>query len=346
MERKTKRVIIGIVTIIIIALMIIYVDFRTILTNLQKVSFLGIFLFCLIYTFAFIFRAYKLDLVFRGIKKNPKYSSLYGAIGTAWALNELTPAKLGDLAKMEYIHQVEKDISFGKAVCGVLIDRFIDLIILFLITFGTLIYIFFNNIGFLNELNIQFFLIIGALIILVAVVGLIFLFFRTDWILNIIGKISNKLKNLLERFINRFIEGIIDFRKDRKRIFWTFIFNIPTWLCESLTLVILFYFTGFNFNILVIILAQLITIFTKTIPITPGGWGVSEVTGAILIHLFYPSVLLEEILSIFILDHVIRIVYVFIYGGISTVAINFKFHLRKLNEIEEKEDQIKQSNSS
>jgi len=72
-------------------------------------------------------------------------------------------------------------------------------------------------------------------------------------------------------------------------------------------------------------LAQIVTFFTKTIPITPGGWGVSEIIGALLLSIFYPTIPYNEILSVFILDHILRMVYVFIYGGISTIAINFKF---------------------
>ena len=72
-------------------------------------------------------------------------------------------------------------------------------------------------------------------------------------------------------------------------------------------------------------LAQIVTFFTKTIPITPGGWGVSEIIGALLLSVFYPAIPYNEILSVFILDHILRVVYVFIYGGISTIAINFKF---------------------
>ena len=107
MEVKTKRILMGCVTIAIIALMIFYVDFQSILLNLQQISILGIFLFSVIYTIAFIFRAFKLKLVFRGINLEPNYFTIYGAIGTGWAINELTPAKLGDIVKMEYIRQKE-----------------------------------------------------------------------------------------------------------------------------------------------------------------------------------------------------------------------------------------------
>ncbi|MFX0040670.1 MAG: YbhN family protein [Promethearchaeota archaeon] len=336
MEIKTKRIIIGCFTILIIILMIIFVDYQTIFQNLQRISLVGIILFCVTYTIAFIFRTYKLKLVFKGINFNPSYFTIYGAIGTGWAINEITPAKIGDIAKMEYIHQKETSLPFSKCFCAVIIERFIDLIILFSITCFTLIFIYLSNVSLSTQLNINLFVGSGALIIVLGFILLLLLFFKTEWVLRIIEKISPKLKKYIEKFINRFVEAMKDFRKDTKRIIWVLLLNIPTWFFESLTLVILFYLAGYSINFFVIILAQILTFFTKTIPITPGGWG-TEIVGATLISIFYPVIDYQNILSIFILDHILRIVYVFIYGGISTISINFKFktfHIRKAEDIE------------
>ena len=339
MEAKIKRILMACATLVIILLMILYVDFKTILNYLQQISVLGIILFTIVYTIAFIFRALKLKVVFNGINSKPKYTTIYGAIGTGWAINELTPAKIGDLAKMEYIRQKESNIPLSKSLCAVLIDRFIDLIILFTITSGTLLYIYMSDVSYSSELNLQFFIIIGAVILLLALIALLLIFFKTDWLLNVVAKFSLKLRDALARFIKRFVEGLRDFRKDRRRIFLVLLYNIPTWFFESLTIVILFYLSGFQINFFIIILAQIITFFTKSIPITPGGWGVSEIIGALMISLMYPAIPYNEILSIFILDHILRIVYVFIYGGVSTIAINFKYKsldIKRLDSVEVK----------
>ncbi|MHA2393658.1 MAG: lysylphosphatidylglycerol synthase transmembrane domain-containing protein [Promethearchaeota archaeon] len=341
MEVKTKRIIIGCCTILIIVLMIIFVDYKTIFDNLREISLLGIILFFLTYTIAFIFRTYKLKLVFRGINLDTKFFTIYGAIGTGWAINELTPAKIGDLAKMEYIHQKEANFPLSKCACAVLIERFIDLLILFSITCFTLILIYLSGVAHTSELNIQFFIIIGSIIILGGFIALVILFFKTEPVLNLVEKISPKLRNFIEKFLIRFVEGMRDFRNDKKRIMWVFLLNIPTWFFESLTLVILFYLAGYDINFFIIILAQILTFFTKTIPITPGGWGISEIAGATLISIFYPlTISFENILSIFILDHILRIVYVFIYGGISTISINFKYRELDIKNLEENDNKV------
>ncbi len=331
MKAKIKRIIIGCVTILIIILMVMYVDFQNILANLERISIFGIVLFSLVYTCAFIFRALKLKIVFNAMNLKPSYWTIYGAIGTGWAINELTPAKLGDIAKMEYIHQKETNFRLSKCLCAVLIDRFIDLIILFSITCIALLYIIMSNVSYPPALNL--FIIAGALLLLAGFIGLLLLLFKTDWILNIIGKISSRLQNYLKKFIYRFVEGLNDFRKDKRRIFWVLLYNIPTWLFESLTLVIIFYLAGYHIDIFVIILSQIVTFFTKTIPLTPGGWGVSEIVGTFVIKLFYPTSDEIAIFAIFILDHILRIVYVFVYGAISTISINFKFKNIDLDKI-------------
>jgi len=253
MEKRTRRILIGVCTIVIIVLMIIFVDFQKILENLSKISFYGILLFCITYTVAFLFRAYKLLLIFKGINLDPSYLILYGSIGVGWAINEITPAKIGDLAKIEFIHEKEPDVTLSKSVCAVALDRFIDLIILFSITCYTVVYMYLNNITGTTPLQLQFFIGIGGLILAGALIFLILLFLKTDWILNIIGKISEKSKKLLEGFLKNFLEGMNDFRKNKKQFLLTIVFNIPTWFFDALTLVVFFYFAGYEIDLLIII---------------------------------------------------------------------------------------------
>ncbi len=340
METRTRRILFGVFTIILIVFMIIFIDYNTILENLCRISIIGILLFIMTYTAAFFFRTYKLKIIFQGINLNPSFLTIYSAIGAGWAINELTPAKIGDLAKIEFIHERNPNIRLSKSICAVAIERFIDLIILFSISCIALLCLYLNNITGTTQLNLQFFLLIGALILVGGLIGLIILFFKTEWFLNLIGKISKKLRNLIERFLKNLIEGLNDFRENKKKLIWVLILNFPTWLFEALTLVIFFFFAGYEINIFIILLAQLVTFFTKTIPITPGGWGVSEIAGAILISLLYPTIPYNEILSIFILDHIIRMVYVFIYGGIATMSFNFKFIGIDLEHLDEQEKKL------
>ncbi len=335
MNVKAKRIVIGISTIILIIIMIILIDIRIILEYLMKISFYGLILFFLIYTIAFIFRTYRLKMIFQGLNLDSSFLTLYCAFGIGWSINEITPSKLGDLVRIEFINEKEKNIGLSNSICGIAIERFIDLIILMIITCFALLYLYISNIGGNTILNLHFYVILGIILVIGGLIALIFLVFKTDLILTILGKISLNLRNKAESFIMQFLGGLKKFRRNKKKMIYVFILSILTWFFETLTLVILFYFTGYEINIFIIIFAQIVIFFTKTFPITPGGWIISENVGALLILLFYPSIKYNSILAIFFLDHLLRLLYVLVYGIISAISFNFKIKEMKLKYIKD-----------
>jgi len=325
MNSKVKRILAGLSTIILIIIMVIFVDINTIINELHKISFYGLFFFILIYTGVFVMRTIRLKLIFQALNLNVSYLTLYGSYGIGWGINELTPGKIGDLVRIEAIRQKESNISLSKSLCGIGIERVIDLLLLFSITCIALIFMYLLNIQGTSSLNLSFYVGICGILLLGGTLILIILFIKTDWILNGLGKISPKLQYLIEGFLRNFLEGINDFRKNKKKVIEVFLLSMPTWMLETLTLVSFFYLTGYSVNIFIIIVAQVIVFFTKTFPITPGGWVISENAGALLIFLFFPSIEYQYILGIVVLDHVIRTGYILIFGIISSLLLNFKF---------------------
>jgi len=147
MKANIKRVAVGILTIILIIVMLIFVDINRIVDNLSKISIPGIFLFILIYTGVFIIRSYRLQLLFKGLNLNTSFLALFGSFGIGWGINELTPGKIGDIIRIEVINEKNKNVGLSKSICGVAIERVIDLIILFSITCLVLL--------FMNLINVQ-----------------------------------------------------------------------------------------------------------------------------------------------------------------------------------------------
>ncbi len=325
MKGNTKRIIIALSTIFLVILMIIFVDFRVIMNNILKISLYGIILFIIVYTFSFLFRSIRLKEIFSGINFKTNLIHLFGSYGIGWGINEITPGKIGDLARIEVIHEKESQISLSKSVCAITIERYIDLFILFVITCFIMIYMYSIDVEGFRELNLSFYIGVGALLLIAGIIALVFLLFKTEFLLKIVGKFSDRLKHRLETFLKKFLEGMNDFRKNKEKILSVLLLSIPTWFLDAFTIVILFYLTGFEINFFIIILAQIVSFFTKTFPITPGGWIISENAGALLLLLFYPSLSYTSLLSIFILDHIIRTAYVLIYGITSSFLFNFKF---------------------
>jgi len=70
--KKRKRIIIGVSTILLLIFMTILVDFIQFIQNLVNIGFLGLVIFVIIYTIAFLLRAYKLKLIFNGLEIKTK----------------------------------------------------------------------------------------------------------------------------------------------------------------------------------------------------------------------------------------------------------------------------------
>ena len=223
--------------------MVIFVDINRIINEIKKLSFIGIFIFIMIYSGVFIMRTIRLKLIFQGLNLNASYLTLYGSYGIGWGVNELTPGKVGDLIRIEVIRQKESSITLSKSLCGIGIERVIDLLLLFSITCLALILMYIFNIQGTSSLNLNFYIGVCGFLLLGGAIALVILFIKTDWILNVIGRISQKLRELIEGFLRNFIEGINDFRKNKDKVIEVFLLSIPTWIFETFTLISIFYLT-------------------------------------------------------------------------------------------------------
>jgi uncharacterized protein (TIRG00374 family) len=327
--KRRKRVLIGIVTIILIIFMIYFVDFPNLIQKIITVGFRGLIIFIITYTVAFILRAYKLKLIFKGLNHNIKYTNCLFSTGASFIINDVTPGKLGDFAKIFIIRDEEK-IGLGESTAGIAIERVLDLILLFIISCFSLIFLYISNIGEVSSreflgLNIQFYLIIGSILIIGILIAIILLLYKTETIINIIAKISPKIANYIGRFIINFKNGFTRLKENKIKLIYVILLGFPVWVIDGFIVVIFFYALGFQLNIVILVLAKLLSFFSKVFPITPGGWVISENIGALFLLFFYPLLDFQyEILPLFFVDHLFRSAYVLFFGGYSIFHYNFK----------------------
>jgi len=326
--KKKKRPIIGLGTLILIIFMIFFVDFKSFINKVIIIGLIGAIIFGLLYTIAFLFRSYKLKLIFKGLNCNIKYTTSYFSIGACFLINDVSPGKLGDFAKMALIKDQES-MQLSDSVCGITIERVLDLFLLFIISCFSIFYLYLNDFRYTKSImvfgqSMEIYLIMGAILLILILIGLITLIYKTEFLLGIIKRISPKLANYLNRFILNFKSGIIKFRHNKKGFAYIIFIGILTWIIDAGLIIIFFYSLGYHLNVILLILAIILSYFCKTFPITPGGWGISENIGAFFIFLFYPQIPFIELLAIFIIDHLFRSVYIFFYGGFSVFHYNFK----------------------
>ncbi|MFX0165026.1 MAG: YbhN family protein [Candidatus Hodarchaeota archaeon] len=326
--KRRKRIIIGFTTILLVVFMIFVVDFIKVIQKVKLIGFLGMFLFIITYSIAFLFRSLKLKLIFRGIDKNIKFSTSYFSIGASFVLNDFTPGKLGDVAKIFIIKDQEK-LLLSESIAGIAIERILDLILLFTISCSSLIYLYISSFGATENVeilgqDIQFYLILGALLLAGFVILLVLVLYKTETILKMINKLSVKIGNYLKRFLFNFKRGMKNFRNHKREFIYVIFLGFPTWIFDALIISIFFYILEHHVNIFLLLLAMILLFFSKTFPITPGGWGISENIGALFIFIFYPGIPYTEILSIFIIEHIFRSAYLVFYGGFSIIHYNIK----------------------
>lgn len=336
--KKRKRLLIGLGTVAIILIMVFLVDFSSLIQKIITIGFWGLFLFIITYTIAFILRAYKMKLIFKGLDHNISYSTSYFSTVASFLINDSTPGKLGDVAKI-FIVKDQENMRLSESVAGIAVERILDLLLLFLISCVALIYLYLGNFGTVGSKkilgqNLQFYLAIGAIFLLVIISLLLLVIYKSEFVIKISEKISPKLSDYLRRFIINFKEGFKKYKDHRKELLFIIILGFPTWFIDAFVVVIFFYLLGYQLNIFLLILAIILTFFSKIFPITPGGWGISENVGALFIFFFYPGIPFVEILSIFIVDHLFRSAYLLFFGGYS--IFHYNFSLKEIENIEEK----------
>jgi len=335
--KRRKQLFIWILTILLLIFMFFFVDFYSLIQRIMSIGILGLILFILFYTVAFILRSYKLKMIFDGLDKNVSFSTSYFSIGAAFVINDLTPAKLGDFAKI-FIIKDQENIKLSESAAAIAIERILDLILLFSISCIALIYLYLSNYGesssrLILGQTIQFYLIIGAVLIVAILILFILLFYKTEFILKIINKISPKLAHYIGRFVINFKEGMKNFKNHKKELTYIILLGFPTWIIDAAIVILIFNPLGYQVNVLLLILAKILTFFSKTFPITPGGWGISENVGALFLFFFYPGIAYAEILSVFIIDHLFRSAYLLIFGGYS--IFHYNFSLKQIKEVKD-----------
>ena len=331
--KRRKRSLIGIATLLLLISMVILVDFVSLIQKIITIGFIGLIIFAIIYTSGFIIRAYKLKLIFKGISADIGFSTSYFSTGAGLIVNDLAPGKIGDIVRI-FIIKDQENLKLSESVAGIAIERILDFILIFFISCFALLFLYINNYGetstkTLLGLNIQVFLAFGVIFIVGILVALVLLIYKTEFIIGLIDRILPKIADYLNRFVRNFKKGIKKFSEHRKIFLITILLGIPTWIVDGFIVILFFYILGYQVNMLVIILATVLINLSKTFPITPGGWGISENVGALFIFFFYPEILFIEILSIFIIDHFLRTAYLVIFGGYSILRYNIS-----LKEIE------------
>jgi uncharacterized protein (TIRG00374 family) len=287
-----------------------------------KISFLGIGIYFIISFTELFLRSIRLKQIFRSFDEDINFFMILATYGVGALLNEISPGKTGDLTRMETIYLRNKEFSVHKGLSGISIEYLLDLITFLLVFSSSLLILSINNIRGTFIKDIQDLLFLGFLLSLCLTIFITILFLKPKWILNLSKKISTTLHKKLKRFFVSFLAKVENFKSSKKEATISSILSFPIWILESLKFILIFNLTDYQINIFLIILAQIIASLPKLLPLTPGGWGISEISGSLFLIGFI-SVSYESLLSVFIVEHMIGLMFIIIFGVISQISLNF-----------------------
>jgi uncharacterized protein (TIRG00374 family) len=320
-----------ILSVIVVLCMIIFIGLNRISTALNNIQGnpVPILVFLTLFTLAFSLRA----LRWKTIVPEAEFSVLLRSLYVAWFFNGITPARLGDVARV-YFLKTEESVEVGEGLASVVIDRILDLVCL-LVIFPAYLYLTIEG----EQLSTasQFFLLATLTVTLAALVGVVLTAWKPNLVVTFIGKLIGILSRSAAKRINQLVwsasKGIRAFARDQKALTWSLLLSFPIWVLESTSTYLVAQAMGIEeVSFTLCLLAATFAFFAMTIPITPAGWGSFELAIAAVLSIVLP---LESALLIALVDHVIRQVYVALVGGLmlQTFSSNFSETLEEIRRI-------------
>jgi hypothetical protein len=228
---------------------------------------------------AIIFKSLKWKIIVNSVKNNFSLRDSIKAFFVGFSFSTITPAKLGDFIKVLYVN--DDQCGFGKSISTVVIDRLIDIILLFSISLMA-IYCF-SMIYHIEILSLGAFILIitgiiaGTYIILNKKVlsALLRPFFNHF--------IPGNLKNKVSLYYHDFFSGLFTFYNDRRRFFLSIGIGILSWIPPFVYGYLLALSIGINIDIFFFILVIPVISLLDLLPISISGIGTRDVA---LIFLF------------------------------------------------------------
>jgi uncharacterized protein (TIRG00374 family) len=262
-----------------------------------------------IYYLGFPLRGYRWALLVRGAGDDLGVKDSTEIIFISWLVNCVVPAKLGDVYRA-YLLRANFPVSLSKVFGTVFIERIFDLFAIVLLGFAAGFWSFRD--GMSGPVKIVF--AIGLVLIIVLAVGL---FFVRNFGRQTMTRLH--LPHRVTDFYERFEEGV--FSISPRMIPRLAIVTALIWATEAMRLYLVIqslHFSNITLGISGAFFVALIASLLTAVPFTPAGLGIVELGIVGVLTRFY-NVPTTEATAILILDRMISVLSVIVFGGIAWV---------------------------
>ena len=280
------------------------IDFGSILSEVWRSNHVYYALAFIAYYLTFPLRAWRWRVLLNNAAINEKHGvslpSLWGLtqmIIINWFANSVLYARLGD-AYRSYLLKQQSGASFSKTIGTVVAERVIDIIVVFLLLWGTIF-------GFLgSEGTVVAAAVAGAGTAMLALIAILILAFGR-YGKSIERRLPAKIRSVFEPFRQGTIGSL-------NRLPTLITLSAAIWLLEATRLLLVSHALGIPIGFSLVLFAALANALLTTIPFTPGGLGLVEagLTGLLTI-----SLTRQEAMSIVLVDRSVSFLSVIVVGA-------------------------------
>jgi glycosyltransferase 2 family protein len=273
---------IKILSLIGIALFLIIlsrIDLGALLDILSHTNVVFLVLALLVNCVAIILKSEKWKIIVNSVKPDFPLADSVKAFFVGFAFSTITPAKLGDFIRVLYIN--DDRCGLGKCISTVVIDRLIDIILLFSIAFiGIYGFSVFYHIEILS---------IGTIVLIISgiIAGLYIVLHRP--LLSALLKpfftifVPAHLKSKVTLYYDDFFSGLFTFYHDRTRFIASISIGVLSWIPPFVYGYLLALSIGIDTGVLFFVLVIPVLSLLDLLPISISGIGTRDVA---LIFLF------------------------------------------------------------
>lgn len=264
-----------VMAIVLIYLVLSSAGIEEIKDSLQDISYWWIATSVILYTLDQGLEAKRWSLILKDNSLDVGLKDAFFAFNLGNSINIIVPAKLGDVARSYYLKK-EKKYGYSRTLPSTILDRFFDVIGVYIVTLLTGIYV----VTAVRLPSWLFTLMAAGIGILVAAFIVMWLLVKNKKYVTSIKQ--EKLRSFMESLIE-VLEGSI--KNKGKFVLLTFM-SVVLWALEGIVSFTITLSIGIKVNPIVITFVSMIATLTKVIPVTPGGIGVFEGAMAVLLVMF------------------------------------------------------------
>lgn len=328
MKRKITIYLGLLLSIVFIILIVKIVDFKGVITALRRFNLNYIAPLLILYLFGMIIRAIRWRMLISQ-HKQISFNITFSALATGFMVNNVLPAKMGELVRAEYIAR-EGHLSRGFSLGTVFAERMMDVALVLIFLFGS---IFFSKtlINLIGE-NIWF------LAILISVIGLILLvLISTSVQKHLIGFLPVKYQKFAHNLMQRTAKSV-SFLSKRNLFFKISFLTLLIWLGIVFGYYMIFKAMGAAIPLYGYFIIVAIGSIGMVIPSTSANIGVYDAIVMSAIMLF--TIDKDKALAIAAVAHAFDIIPSILLGTSIIIRKNISIldYWRKLNPINKKEN--------